>query len=194
MAPWAIMLLRLLSTTSGWQPEVPQLMWATRRSPGFTNMVNSGDSWLSSVYDRTGLPVVRQASGNLGWTCANSLTAVDGLPPWQSTQPSLTVSLKCGSCDPWWHWTQPTLFRSTSASVCLVRSTPNQASGIGKAAEEGRAIWLGWTWAGASRAGARASPRAKPARSHGATRVRRGSLRVRGTCRVMAAADLRVHG
>ena len=29
---------------TGWQPLVPQLSWATRRSPGFTNRVNSGDS------------------------------------------------------------------------------------------------------------------------------------------------------
>ena len=50
----------------GWQPEVPHEMWATRRSPGFTNIVNSGDSWFRSVYDRTGLAVVRQASGNRG--------------------------------------------------------------------------------------------------------------------------------
>ena len=34
---------------AAWQLVVPQLKWATRRSPGLTNRMNSGFSWFKSV-------------------------------------------------------------------------------------------------------------------------------------------------
>ncbi len=64
MQPWVIMLLRTASVSRGWQP--PQVAGATRKSPGLKKRMNSGDSWFSSVYERTGFPDGGQASGKQG--------------------------------------------------------------------------------------------------------------------------------
>ena len=37
MAPWVIMLVRTFCTSGAWHPEVPQVVEAMRKSPGFTN-------------------------------------------------------------------------------------------------------------------------------------------------------------
>src|SRR2546423_15334118 len=97
MQPWVIMLLRFCNTSLGWQLAVPQPMWATRRSPGLTKRTKAGDSWLSRVYERTGLADVFQISGKRGVTWACSLTAVWGLPPGQAQRPRGRVALECGS-------------------------------------------------------------------------------------------------
>ena len=108
MHPVAMICLRLVCTSFGWQPAVPQEMWAMRKSPGFMNRMNSGDSLLSSVYDRTGLAAVGQNCGIFGCTCALFLSPHDASPPWQSVQPMRRVSLPCGSPTPLWQPMHPT--------------------------------------------------------------------------------------
>ena len=59
------MLLRDWFTMFPWQLVVPQLTWATRKSPGFTKRMKSADSRLSSVYERVGFDALRHAVGYL---------------------------------------------------------------------------------------------------------------------------------
>src|SRR6478735_2286482 len=124
MQPVPIIDFRFVATSFGWQPLVPQLMCAMRKSPGLTNRTYSGDSWLSSVYDRGGLPDDGQPCGCRGRGWASSFTVAHGSPPWQSVQPNRTVALACGSPELAWQVTQPVLLRSTSAAVCSMRLTP----------------------------------------------------------------------
>ncbi len=42
MQPWVIMLFLTSKVSLGWQPALPQLMCATRKSPGFIKRMNSG--------------------------------------------------------------------------------------------------------------------------------------------------------
>ena len=70
MQPCVIMLLRFCSTSFGWQPAVPQLRWATRRSPGLTKRMNSGDFVIEQGVgaDRVGRrrPGFGEAWGDVG--------------------------------------------------------------------------------------------------------------------------------
>jgi hypothetical protein len=129
MQPWVIMLFCTCSTIEAWQP--PQLIAATRRSPGLTKRMNSGDSWLRSVYDRTGLAEPGQASHSLGWTWAAAFVSASALPPWQSVQPSLTFGLRCMSPTPAWQVTQPWLLASAASADWPVRSGPSRSAGSG---------------------------------------------------------------
>jgi len=132
MQPVAMIDLRFVCTSFGWQPAVPQLMCATRKSPGFTNRTKSGDSWLSSVYDRTGFaPPAGHRCGFRGATCACSFVAQFALPPWQSVQPMRSVGLQCGSPTVWWQPTQLVDLAAASAAVCSMRRTFAHSGGIG---------------------------------------------------------------
>ena len=74
--------LRFVCTSFGWHPDVPQLMCAMRKSPGFTNRINSGDSWFNKVYERTGFADVGELFGAVGKAFAvpeHLLDAVTGL-------------------------------------------------------------------------------------------------------------------
>src|SRR5688500_5202647 len=97
MQPVVMIDLRLVYTSLAWQPAVPQLRCAMRKSPGLTNRTNHGSSWFKSVYDRWGLADDGQAPGMCGRTCDSSLVNFVASPPWQSVQPMCSVSLKCGS-------------------------------------------------------------------------------------------------
>src|SRR5215207_1016825 len=129
MHPWVIIDLRFCSTSAEWQPAVPHETWAIRRSPGLTNRMNSGDSWLSSVYDRCGLAAPGQNCGYRGLTWALALSLVSAQPPWQSVQPRRTVSLKCGSWAPWWQVRQPALLAAASSADWPSRLTPTISGG-----------------------------------------------------------------
>src|SRR5580692_3372776 len=117
------MLVEEARTSLAWQPAAPQVSGATRRSPGFTNLMNSGDSLSHLVYVRSGKAERFLKLGSRGWTCAFSLAALycaefgmapettemEELPPWQSVQLSETVFVGCivGSSVEVWQERQP---------------------------------------------------------------------------------------
>src|SRR4051794_6152885 len=109
MAPCVIILVLALRTSSTWQPDVPQLCAATRRSPGFTKRMNSELSFSHAVYARMGLAELLVLDVSRGTTWAARLVfsypagpashpasiLICSSPPWQSVHPSLTVPVGC---------------------------------------------------------------------------------------------------
>ena len=132
MQPVDMICLRFVCTSFGWQPDVPQLMCAMRKSPGFTNRMNSGDSWLSRVYERTGFaPPAGHRCGFRGWTCACSFVAQFAFPPWQSVQPMRSVGLQCGAPTFAWQAMQPADLAACWSGVCSMSRTFAHSGGIG---------------------------------------------------------------
>ena len=85
---------------SSWQR--PHACFATRRSPGFMNRMNSADSWFSQTFEFGGFADVFQNSLCRGGTCAGSFVKPRaGLPPWQSVQPRTTCDAWCIGSTPW---------------------------------------------------------------------------------------------
>src|ERR1700722_1709661 len=131
MPAWVIMLVEAARVSFGWQPACPQVSGATRRSPGFTNLTYSADSFSHPVNIRSGSADRSLKLASRGWTWAFSLAELyseefgtaPGLlwmeesPPWQSTQPRKTVFEGCmvGSSVEVWHPMQPEDFASASA-------------------------------------------------------------------------------
>src|SRR4029077_16907812 len=98
------MLVEEAWTSRAWQPAAPQVSGATRRSPGFTNLTNSGASLSHFVNVRSGRAERSLKLLSRGWTWAFSLAAlysaelggppetpIEESPPWQSVQPRKTV-------------------------------------------------------------------------------------------------------
>src|SRR5580704_19000125 len=124
------MLVDEARTSRAWQPAAPQVSGATRRSPGFTNLTNSGASLSHFVSVRSGRAERSLKLASRGWTWAFSLAAlysaefgvvfaameIEELPPWQSVQPRKTVFVGCivGSSVEVWHEMQPVDLRSAS--------------------------------------------------------------------------------
>src|SRR5271154_3767484 len=124
------MLVEAARTSFAWQPAAPQVSGATRRSPGFTNLMYSGDSLSHFVNVRSGKAERSLKLGSRGWTCAFSLAALypaefgfvlattemEELPPWQSVQPRKMVFVGCivGSSVEVWHVMQPVDLLSAS--------------------------------------------------------------------------------
>ena len=103
------MLWPTLSTSCAWQS--PQVLFATRRSPGFTNWMNSSDSWLSRTELSLGFAELSKNTGLRGLTCACRIVRPGvGSPPWQSVQPRRTNSLPWGSWEFSWQSMHPRLF------------------------------------------------------------------------------------
>src|SRR5580658_269386 len=125
------MLVEEARTSFAWQPGAPQVSGATRRSPGFTNFINSGDSFSHFVYVRSGRAERSLKLASRGCTWAFSLAALysaelgtapvitetEELPPWQSLQPRNTVFVGCivGSSVDVWQEMQPDDLRSASS-------------------------------------------------------------------------------
>src|SRR5947199_10652967 len=84
---------------------LPHVSLTTRRSPGFTKRIYSGDSFSQSDAARTGLAEVGKSFGNFAFGCARFFAVaysdwlagfwISALPPWQSTQESWTVPVVC---------------------------------------------------------------------------------------------------
>src|SRR6266436_4691823 len=125
------MLVEDARTSLAWQPAVPQVSGATRRSPGFTNLMNSGDSLSHFVNVRSAKLERSLKLASRGWTWAFSLAALyseefgaasvttemEELPPWQSVQPRKTVFVGCivGSSVEVWHEMHPDDLRSAAS-------------------------------------------------------------------------------
>src|SRR5262249_58015750 len=104
---------------------------------------NSGLSWLSSAYDRTGLAEEGHASGKRGCSWACSFVVAHGLPPWQSAQPRFRVAFAWGSTVFRWQARQPSLLRAASAAVCRSRSAAASSGGTGNGSV-GEEVGAGW--------------------------------------------------
>src|ERR1043166_5537719 len=101
----------------------PHVCFATRRSPGFMNRMNSGDSWFNQTFEFGGFADVLQNSGCRGrmWACS-FVRPRRGFPPWQSVQPRTTFAeFLCIGSTPAWHWRQPELLESTAHCDLLVQ-------------------------------------------------------------------------
>src|SRR5580704_12842810 len=125
------MLVDEARTSLAWQPSAPHVSVATRKSPGFTNLMYSGDSASHFVYVRSGKAERSLKLASRGWTCAFSLAAlysaergatpeeteIEGFPPWQSVQPRKTVFVGCivGSSFEVWQEMQPVDLRAASS-------------------------------------------------------------------------------
>src|SRR5215472_7614131 len=129
-----IMLVETARVSLAWQPAAPQVSAATRRSPGFTNFMYSGDSLSHLVKVRSGQAPRLRKTASRGCTCALSsadaysaeprgtpgATPAETLPPWQSVQPSCTVRVGCmvGSSIGEWQVMQPADLRLASSRDC----------------------------------------------------------------------------
>src|SRR5271154_5147554 len=128
------MLVEAARTSFAWQPAAPQVSGATRRSPGFTNLMYSGDSLSHFVNVRSGRAERSLKLASRGWTWAFSLAALysaefgavfgaiemEKLPPWPSVQPRKTVFVGCivGSSVKVWQEMQPVDLRAASSGDC----------------------------------------------------------------------------
>src|SRR6266403_4246339 len=122
------MLCETVRVSDAWQPAGPQVSGATRRSPGFTNLMYSADSLSHFVKVRSGRAERFLNEESRGCTCAFSFaelysgefdalpdpTETAELPPWQSVQPRWTVFVGCivGSSVEVWQEMQPDDLRS----------------------------------------------------------------------------------
>src|SRR3974377_1108602 len=103
------MLVATARVSVGWHPALPHVSGATRKSPGFTNFMNSADSLSHSVYARSGMVDRFRNAAFLGCTCAFSFVAsycadfgttptviaTLAFPPWQSAHPKRTPREGC---------------------------------------------------------------------------------------------------
>src|SRR5258708_5327873 len=125
------MLVCTARTSFEWQPAVPQVSSATRRSPGLTNRIYSLLSFIQLAAGRTGLAELRHISATRGFgeaghsldfalvvdfDCASDGRTVTS-PPWQSVQPRRKVLVVCmvGESVCPWHAMQPVLLLSASS-------------------------------------------------------------------------------
>jgi hypothetical protein len=125
------MLVDTARVSAAWQPTVPHVSGATRRSPGLTNFTYSADSFSQFVKVRSESAERCLNEASRGCTCAFSFaelyseelavvsdgTEIDALPPWQSVQPRCTVLVGCivGSSVEVWQEMHPADLRSASS-------------------------------------------------------------------------------
>src|SRR5207237_2750701 len=76
------------------------------------NFTNSGDSFSSAVYERSGFADVRHVSGCEVLTCSASFVVATALPPWQSVHDSVTAADVCIGSMPVWQLTHESLVLS----------------------------------------------------------------------------------
>src|SRR5712692_8216168 len=128
------MLVETARVSAAWQPAAPQVSGATRRSPGFTNLMYSAGSLSHFVKVRSGTFERLRKLASRGWMCAFSLAELysgefgamldaagtEALPPWQSVQPRGTVFVGCivGSSVELWQEMHPEDLRSASSCDC----------------------------------------------------------------------------
>src|SRR5207237_10792014 len=91
------------------------------------NFTNSGDSFSSAVYERSGFADVRHVSGCEGLTCAASFVVATALPPWQSVHDSFTAADVCIGSMPVWQLTHEALVLSP---WCLVLADEGEGGGF----------------------------------------------------------------
>src|SRR5713226_855335 len=113
-----IMLVETARVSVAWQPFVPQVSGATRKSPGLMNLTYSADSFSHFVNVRSGSAERSLKLASRGWTWAFSFadlysaefgvvpaaTEMELFPPWQSVHPRCTVFVGCivgSSVDVW---------------------------------------------------------------------------------------------
>src|SRR5215468_7697414 len=142
-----IMLVETARDSFGWQPALPQVSDATRKSPGFTNFTYSADSPSHFAKTLFGRAPESRKPGSRGCTWALSFAArypdefcavpgaipAEEFPPWQSVQPSCTVFVGCmvGSSIGEWQVMQPADLRSASLLdwpmlICGVAENPRK--------------------------------------------------------------------
>src|SRR5258708_37276487 len=103
------MLVETARVSAAWQLVARQVSGATRRSPGFTNLMYSADSASHFVKVRSGRFERFRKLASRGWTWAFSFAErysgefraapdadeIEELPPWQSVHPIWTVFVGC---------------------------------------------------------------------------------------------------